>query len=359
MPATADDLDASWFDAVLRPAGFAARVARADVEPMAEGIGMLSTLLRVRLAYAEGEGPASLVVKLPTGNDHNRQVAATFDNYRREVRFYREAAARTPMRTPRAYHADVDAVNRFVLVLEDLEGWRQGDQVQGASLEESQRAVTALAQLHAAFWNGVDGGDLDWVPNSYPSVMSDGLLQGTIALYDVFNTLFASVVTEPQQRLKDRYIAAVPRLQQWLNQGPRTVIHGDFRMDNLFFGRSVGQAPLACCDWQASLRGKGVHDVAYFLSGSLSTSDRRRHERALVRDWVDALADAGVAGYPFATAWEDYRRAVLALWSYVVVIGGGVDAPDARGNRWIAAMVERSSRSLDDLGCLDLLAEFE
>jgi aminoglycoside/choline kinase family phosphotransferase len=263
------------------------------------------------------------------------------------------------MRTPRAYHADVDDDNRFVLVLEDLSGWDQGDQVHGASLAQAERAVTALAQLHAAFWNGVDDGALDWVPNSHPSVMSDGLLQGTIALYDTFNALFAATVSEPQQRLKARYSAGLPRLQQWLNQGPRTVIHGDFRMDNLFFGRSPGQAPLACCDWQASLRGKGVHDVAYFLSGSLTTSDRRRHERALLRRWTDALAGAGVAGYPFEAAWEDYRRAVLALWSYVVVIGGGVEAPDARGNRWIAAMVQRSSQSLDDLGCQDLLAEFE
>ena len=358
LPASASELTCDWFDAMFRTQRSSARVAAVEREPVAEGVGLMSCLTRVQLQYAEGDGPESVVVKLPTVNEQNRQVARTFDNYQREVRFYQCAAHRTPMRTPALYHADVDGDGNFVLVLEDLSAWVQGDQVRGATSKQAERCMAALAELHASFWNQVDEGDLDWMPDTYPSLMSDGLLQGTTLVYDAFNSHFSEHVPAVLRGLKERYVHALPRLQRWMNGAPRTVIHGDFRMDNLFFGRGPGAA-MACCDWQGSLRGKGVHDVAYFLSGSLPVAHRRRAERQLLRVWLESLQAGGVTGYTFEDAWEDYRRAVLMLWCYVVIIGGGLDPSNTRGSRWVEAMVRRSCSAIEDLGCVDLLAEFE
>ena len=57
----------------------------------------------------------------------------------------------------------------------------------------------------------------------------------------------------------------------------------------------------------------------------------------------------------FDQAWEDYRRAVLYTWTYVVVIGGSMAADDDRGLRWMRQMVIRAAAALEDLRCLELL----
>jgi hypothetical protein len=84
---------------------------------------------------------------------------------------------------------------------------------------------------------------------------------------------------------------------------------------------------VALGDWQGILRGKGAHDVAYYLTQSMPVEARRAHERELVGRWHAELVDAGVDDYGPDRAWEDYRRAALYLWTYVVVITGADDPP--------------------------------
>ena len=54
---------------------------------------------------------------------------------------------------------------------------------------------------------------------------------------------------------------------------PQTLVHGDFRADNLFFGGPDGGQGLAAIDWQVSSRGGGAFDLAYFCR---ATSLRKR-----------------------------------------------------------------------------------
>ena len=155
--------------------------------------------------------------------------------------------------------------------------------------------------------------------------------------------------------VKDAYFAAVPRLQERLDAAPRTLVHGDFRMDNLFFGTEPHHYPMTFVDWQGPLRGRGIHDVAYLLCQSTQTPVREANERALIQRYVDGLAAQGVEGYGFDEAWEDYRHAVLYLWVYATVIAGTLDPTNERGNAWMAEMIKRNVAAIDHLGCLDLL----
>ena len=63
--------------------------------------------------------------------------------------------------------------------------------------------------------------------------------------------------------------------------------------------------------------------------------------------------------YTAEQAWEDYRRAVLYLWTYVVVTAGMLDPHNDRGRRWMTEMARRSAAAFDDLGLIELLEEFE
>lgn len=140
---------------------------------------------------------------------------------------------------------------------------------------------------------------------------------------------------------------------------PLTVAHGDFRLDNLFFGTAPGHVPVAALDWQGCLRAKPVQDLAYFLSGSVPIELRRAHERDLLATWHDTLCERGVQGYTLEQTWEDYRRALLYMWDPVVVIAGTLDPSNERGHAWMSHMVERTATAIGDLDVLDLLPEFE
>jgi aminoglycoside/choline kinase family phosphotransferase len=358
LPATPDDITSEWLTAALANGGVDGVVATFRSEPIGEGSGMLSALVRVDLDYATGTGPEAVVVKLPIAND-NLAVAVGFHCYEREVHFYVNAADRTPARTPRIYLADIESEQEFAVVMEDLSGYRQGDQVVGCTAAEAEACMDELSKLHAAFWDRVDGGDLEFIPYHFPSYFSDGLEQGAIAYWDAMIDLYGDHVPDFLRDVRQRYLAAIPSMQEWMTAAPRTIVHGDWRMDNLFFGSSPGHAPVAVCDWQGIMRGKAMHDVAYFLSQSMPSDQRREHERDLVASWHAGLAEAGVADYGAEQAWEDYRRAVLYMWTYVTVIAGSLDPSNERGVAWMSEMVSRAATAFDDLGVLPLLVEFE
>ena len=87
---------------------------------------------------------------------------------------------------------------------------------------------------------------------------------------------------------------------------------------------------------------------------------RREHERDLIRLWLDTLASRhGVTGYSFDEAFYDYRVGILMMWTYVVIVGGGMAAENERGDNWVSAMVSRSIAAMEDHDCLSLLDRFQ
>ena len=359
IPKHHDDVTVEWLNEILHEAGESATVESFERRPMSEGVGMMATIEMLDLTYADGEGPDTVVVKLPATNEANLGVALAFDLYRREALFYRDIAERTSASTPKMFFADATDAERFALVMEDLRAYRLGDQVQGCGLEDAMAAMTTLGELHAPFWDRVDRPEFEFIPYETPSTHGDALRDGSRAGWDPMVETFGDAVPEPMRAVRDRFLDAVPAMQSWLVQAPSTVVHGDFRMDNLFFGDDDGLDPMMVIDWQGCLRSKGVRDVAYFLTQSVPTDVRREHERELLERWHATLVEGGVEDYPFDTAWEDYRRAVLCVWIPVVVIAGTLDSSNERARAWMTKMVERCAAAIDDLGSLDLLAEFE
>jgi Ecdysteroid kinase-like family len=359
LPAGPDDLTPEWLTAVFRSDGLDVVVDSVSTERFGEGAGMMSLLVRAELGYGSGSGPSSVVVKMPTPNDANRATAVAFHCYERETIFYRDIAARTPARMPKIFHADIDGEEDFVLVMEDLRDYHIGDQVKGCTVEQARLGMPCIAQLHASFWNNVDHPDYDFIPNHYPSYFSDAMHTTAIAVWDKMVEVSGDAVPQAIRESKDRYLAALPALQEWATVAPRTIVQGDFRMDNLFFGKTPDQAPIALSDWQGLLRGKAAHDIAYFVSQSIPTDMRREHERDLITRWHAGLVENGVTDYSAERAWEDYRRAVLCLWSYVTVIAGVLEEGNERGRQWMTEMVRRSAATIMDLELLNLIAEFE
>lgn len=355
---SAFEIDGSWLTAALRAAGLDVEVDSVAAQTIGEGVGMMSGLSRLVVSYRRGEGPVSLIAKSAATNEANLGVAQAFDLYRREVLFYRDLAGRTTARTPEIYYADIaeDGVE-FLLVMEDLAGYRLGDQVEGCGLEEAMAGVEWLGRHHASFWNRTEGPELAFLPPVSPSYHSDALVQGYGMGWEPMLEAFDEIIPERYRQMNEAYVAAQPMLFEWMATAPVTVTHGDFRMDNLFFNSAPGGDPLIALDWQGALRGRGSQDLAYFMSGSVRTDVRRAHERELVARWHDGLVAGGVTDYSFDQAWEDYRWAVAYVWTLAVVIAGTLDRTNERAHAWMSVMIERSIATMDDLDIPGLVAD--
>ena len=81
-----DDLTAEWLTGALG----AGRVAGFTVDRI--GTGQMSECYRVRLEYADGEGPATVVLKVAASDPMSRGTGQALGLYEREVRFYADVA---------------------------------------------------------------------------------------------------------------------------------------------------------------------------------------------------------------------------------------------------------------------------
>lgn len=264
MILTPDQLTTSWITDMLTRTGHLSSQKLIDIRlsTIGEGAGMMSLLSRLQLTYdSAGSGPTTLVVKSPALVEANRQVAVNFRTYEREARFFLELANRCQACTPEILFCEVDADQNFLIIMEDLADYRLGDQVSGADLADTKICITELARLHASFWNKVD--DLTWIPGIADSHHADMMLQGAQAGWPVSLEVFGHVMPQPVQEMIEPFKEALPHLQAHLHNAPRTLLHGDFRLENLFFGGQE-QTPLIIFDWQGPLLGRGIDEVAFF-----------------------------------------------------------------------------------------------
>jgi len=147
---------------------------------------------------------------------------------------------------------------------------------------------------------------------------------------------------------------AVVSLMERLSEPPVTLLHGDHRLDNLFFSEDEGPEGIAMLDWQITGAGRAPYDVAYFLSQSLVPEERKGVEYDLVTGYHRALLDHGVTGYSFEDCWEDYRLATLFDCCYPLN-AGAVDLVNERAVALFSTMLDRSVSAILDLDALELL----
>ncbi|MDH3708134.1 MAG: ecdysteroid 22-kinase family protein, partial [Acidimicrobiia bacterium] len=136
IPSTIGAFDAAWFDEHCDLGD--GRVVHAEAERIAVGEGFLGELARVSLTYEGQQGPASVIVKIPTTDGGLKPVGTMLGVYERESRFYDEVAPMLTVRTARCLFNGSDPVaDAYALVLEDVGHLDGGDQAAGMDLTQA------------------------------------------------------------------------------------------------------------------------------------------------------------------------------------------------------------------------------
>ncbi len=286
-----------------------------------------------------------MVAKFASADEQSRSTGLLTRAYEIEVGFYGEVADRIRTQMPRCYHRECEPdTGWFVLLLEDLTEAAQGDQLSGCGPEVAASALTEMARLHGPTWNLSDVAEVEWLQRG--GAEADEFLAGLVtSLWPGFVDRYRERLEPDHVALCDRFIAV---LLPWLTARPQatTVTHGDFRLDNLLF--NPGNPRPFVVDWQTAAWGSAASDVAYFLGGSLTVDDRRRHEKSLLDGYHRDLLAQGVGGFDRNRLDREYRQ--LCFGGLVMSIGASMLVKRTeRGDEMFMTSVTRYSQQALDL----------
>jgi aminoglycoside phosphotransferase (APT) family kinase protein len=303
----------------------------------------MADTFRLRLCYQPaGAGPPTCVVKLTAASSASRTAAKMTRAYEIETRFYQHLASVLPVRSPHCYVSCYDERSgAFTLLLEDVGSGRVADPGASCDLGDVERAVDQLAALHGPMWENPALASLPWLPRH------DGPDAAWMA--SLVRSVYPRFLRRFQDRLRPQVIdlldGFVPKVEQYLRDrpGPRTVVHGDFRADNLV----VDKGQITVLDWQTAAREPAATDLSYFLGASVDVGQRREIERSVLRRYIGALSNYGVA-VSIDDCWRDYRRYAFG-GLLMSIVGSTLVAPTDRGDDMFATMANRHGMHALDL----------
>lgn len=339
-----DDLTADWLNGVIG----AGTVESFTVERI--GTGQMSECYRIAMTYSSGTGPASVVLKVAADDPMSRGTGKALGLYEREVRFYAEVAPRLGGPIAHCYHASYQpGTGAFTLLLDDATPAEVGDEIRGAAIEDAKLALRQLGKLHAPLIDSQTLDRAEWLHRESP--MNQALLS---QLFAGFAARYGRDIT-PEHRLVCQRL--VDSFDEFLadEAGPdrvRGLVHGDYRLDNMLFGRPGSLRDLTVVDWQTVTWGPALTDVAYFLGCALPAEQRRQHYDELL-----AAYHEGLGPNPPLTP-EQIREGVRRQSFFGVmmaIVSSMLVERTERGDEMFMTMLDRHSSHVLDTGALDVL----
>lgn len=313
------------------------------------GTGQMCDSFRLTLDWDGHDGPKYIVAKCPSENADSRQIAKAVHNYSLEISWYRDLANEIPVACPHCYHAEIsDNEIDFALLLSDMAPARQGDQLKGARVEEIEAAIEQAAKLHASLWNDKRLETFKWLGFGRQNK-------------EIVRALLPRLYQGFQERYQDRLAPEIlemgrefmTRFNDYLDGEltNRTIVHNDFRIDNLLFHPETGAVTVV--DWQTVSIGSGVADIAYLIgTGIADPNVRAAEEQGLVHGYAEQLRGAGVA-IEDSQIRDEYRRTAFSGFIMAVFAAMNVERTE-RGDEMFAVMAERPAQQILDLDSLAL-----
>ena len=349
IPQDEAELTAEWFSNALGKSalsdGSTAKVTSVERTVIGVGVGFLGELHRCDLTWDNSDAsPTSVIAKIPSKNLVNRSSGEGLMAYEREIITYRDLHGDLGVRMPEHYHSEMDAdpapwidkpllrlfdvlpvggVNwvvkqflklsgksrrRYLLIMEHIGDAASPTQIEGGSIADVLQALEVLAGFHAHNWMSDRPAEISpriWPINRVPKVWQAGYLRCRDEFVAEYGTLLGDdVIARLDQVQKD-----LPELLGPLGDAPWTLLHGDYRLDNLLY-REDGE--IVVLDFQLLALGRPGWDVGYFITTAL-TPDHRDEEQTMLRHYHDALKAAGIHDYSYDQLIADVEATKLLL----------------------------------------------
>ena len=219
-----------------------------------------------------------------------------------------------------------------LLLLQEINPARSGDQIQGLSFRELSSVAKSIGAVHARFWNSNQLHKIKALPlHQYNRAHETGKYTQTFLRH------CRCLLTKKDVKQVQHFLPTIAQALRRAKKRPITLIHGDLRADNLLFTRSK----VFIVDWQIAARGLGAFDLARVIGGSSARPLTLRDQHKLVGLWHQTLRQGGVHSYNLSDAWWDYRIGVALTLSIPITNGPTLVQLSTRGHKIARLMVRR------------------
>lgn len=392
IPATIDEINADWLTGALTKSGVLKdnSVKKLDCKVIGEGQGFVGTLARLSIEYEKADDslPTSMIAKIPTQEPKSKMIMEAFWNYERENRLYEEILADLPIRTPHCYYSAFDIgkgekwmnkayrrykslpkslvglyfifvgltnlrqKRQYILLLEDIGHLEQQTQVEGCSIEDAKKVMKPLGVYHAAMWDN---------PQLKKFWLKDhGDFSNTLAFLSnrwqpVVKKTHPGKITPKMKNFFDFIKKNNKKLDAYSKKRPHTLIHTDYRLDNILFDRENDE--IAVIDWQASCPGMGLFDTAFFILTNCKTPLNQEQTEELVSIYHQGLVEGGVKNYSLDDCMGDFPYGLLLAVRYWLIILGGIEVEkDPNAINLLSVILDRMKPMMEaaDLDAIQL-----
>lgn len=291
--------------------------------------GLVGDVSRLRLRYASAmSGPATIVVKRPRNGWWVSEACS-----RLEVDAY-SALARAEHSGgdswPRLYGSTPLASGGRMLFLEDLEPARFVTQVGGLAADQLSSAVEAIARIHRASDDSLDG-DSGLLPFAASPIV--GYCRETL-------TSYTGAWPASLARSVDKLMTDWDQVLELLSSETVPFVHGDYHAGNIAF--QLGGAS-RFFDLQFSTRAHPAVDIARLMSTSVTISQRRLLTPPTIARYAAAAKSDAVLP-------ESRPYGAALLWNLAVPLSLHVKAISETGDGWplYLPILERCQSAIDD-----------
>ena len=348
-----------WLGETLSHLNVGHTITAFSVSPVGETAGFLGDICRVDLTWSGGEGLPSVIVKFPTVRPDNLETGRGLLAYEREAKFYLSHSEGCSLKPP-ACHAAVDVSGNgdFLLVIEDLVACRFVSQLDGIDEADAIRAVEGLATMHAQYWNDptIQASDALYPFSTWADIYPPAIETG----WPLYEAHFSYVIDDdlmPYFEAGNEASAAI--FNFFAESRPKTLLHGDARMENVCFDPVTGAPRMY--DWQLTSTGPAAWDLCYFFAQSLGETEWPDLGERCIAAYFKKLTEEGVANYSEADLRRDLQIASCLLFGFASMVGNFLCPPGEVEKNIVEATTPRFwavMRHLKSAEVLERLSDF-